>query len=117
MEHHLDKRADATDQRVAEAEERILADVKDRVQVLETKLLSEFWKWARAVASGNPARCYNFRCPLDCLRSNGSFLARAYVKAYACYMNSMNASEAREKLYRLLDETASRSEERRVGKE
>lgn len=47
MERHLDKRADATDKRVAEAEERILADVKERVQVLETKLLSEFWKWAR----------------------------------------------------------------------
>jgi len=49
MEHHLDKRADATDQRVAAAEERILADVKDRVQALETKLWSEFWKWARAL--------------------------------------------------------------------
>ena len=110
MEHHVDKRADATEQRVAAADERILADVKDRVQVLETKLLSEFWKWARAVASGNPARCYNFRWPVDCLRSNGSFLARAYVKAYAWYMNRMNASEAREKLYRLLDETASAHE-------
>src|ERR1039457_7673662 len=87
MEHHVDKRADATEQRVAAADERILAEVKDRVQVLETKLLSEFWKWARAVATGNPARCYNFRCPVDCLRSNGSFLARAYVKAYAWYMN------------------------------
>src|SRR5438067_2449494 len=41
MERHLDKRADATDQHVAAAEARILADVKDRVQVLETKLLSE----------------------------------------------------------------------------
>ena len=47
MERHLDKRADAIEQSVAATEERILADVKDRVQALETKLLSEFWKWAR----------------------------------------------------------------------
>ena len=31
-------------------------------------------------------------------------------KAYASSMNSMNASDAREKLYRLLDETASAHE-------
>ena len=35
---------------------------------------------------------------------------RAYVIAYALNMNSMNASEAREKLYRLLDETSSAHE-------
>ena len=33
-----------------------------------------------------------------------------YEKAYAANMNSMNASEAREKLYRLLDETAAAHE-------
>ena len=33
-------------------------------------------------------------------------LVSTYEIAYALYMNTMNASEAREKLYRLLDETA-----------
>ena len=49
IERHLDKRADATDLRVAAAEELVLADVKERIQGLETKLLSEFWKWARGI--------------------------------------------------------------------
>jgi antitoxin YefM len=40
-------------------------------------------------------------------RNPSSTVARTYGKAYAYVMNSMNASEAREKLYRLLDETAS----------
>lgn len=47
IERHLDKRADEIEQRVAASEERIRADVKDRILGLETKLLSEFWKWAR----------------------------------------------------------------------
>jgi antitoxin YefM len=33
-------------------------------------------------------------------------LQNPYEKAYDVHMNSMNASEARQKLYRLLDETA-----------
>src|SRR5580693_5712599 len=37
-------------------------------------------------------------------------LALTYGNAYAGCMTSMNASEAREKLYRLLDETASHHE-------
>ena len=37
-------------------------------------------------------------------------VAKAYEKAYALNMQSMNASEAREKLYRLLDETANAHE-------
>jgi len=37
-------------------------------------------------------------------------VAVTYEKAYALTMNSMNASEAREKLYRLLDETAAAHE-------
>jgi antitoxin YefM len=37
-------------------------------------------------------------------------LADSYEKAYAYTMQTMNASEAREKLYRLLDETAAAHE-------
>ncbi len=37
-------------------------------------------------------------------------VAVTYEKAYAANMNSMNASEAREKLYLLLDETAAAHE-------
>jgi antitoxin YefM len=37
-------------------------------------------------------------------------IAWTYEKAYALNMHSMNASEAREKLYRLLDETANAHE-------
>ena len=40
-------------------------------------------------------------------RVEGRGLALTYGNAYADDMTSMNASEAREKLYRLLDETAS----------
>ena len=36
--------------------------------------------------------------------------ASTYEKAYAYIMQTMNASEAREKLYRLLDETAAAHE-------
>ena len=39
----------------------------------------------------------------QCLRGESN-LAIPYDKAYALSMNSLNASEAREKLYRLLDE-------------
>jgi hypothetical protein len=48
MERHLDKRADEMEQRAAASEERIRAEVKETSHALETKLLSEFWKWARA---------------------------------------------------------------------
>jgi antitoxin YefM len=37
-------------------------------------------------------------------------LRQAYEKAYDQSMNTLNASEAREKLYRLLDETAKEHE-------
>lgn len=42
--------------------------------------------------------------------SGCGLIAKAYEKAYALNMQSMNASEAREKLYRLLDETANAHE-------
>ena len=39
-------------------------------------------------------------------QSSSQMFADSYDKAYDHGMNSMNASEARQKLYRLLDETA-----------
>ncbi len=50
MERHLDKRADAIeerlDKRVAASEQRILAEMATRIETLETRLLTEFHKWA-----------------------------------------------------------------------
>lgn len=48
MQRHLDRRLDDAEQRAIASEKRIRAEVKDGIQALETKLLSEFWKWARA---------------------------------------------------------------------
>ena len=44
IERHLDKRADAIEQRVAGAEQRLETRLDAKIEALETKLLSEFWK-------------------------------------------------------------------------
>jgi hypothetical protein len=49
MERHLDNRADAIEQGVAAAEQRLEARFDAKIEALETKLLSEFWKWARGI--------------------------------------------------------------------
>ena len=49
MERHLDKRADGFEHGVAAAEQRLEARFDAKIEALETKLLSEFWKWARGV--------------------------------------------------------------------
>ena len=48
MERHLDTRLDVIQQEAAATEQRIVSDVNAKLEGLETRLLSEFWKWARA---------------------------------------------------------------------
>ena len=54
MERHLDKRADAIEQRVAASEERIRAEAKETAHALETKL--ELGERTRRVLDGDGLR-------------------------------------------------------------
>ena len=46
MEERLGKRIDAMGDRVTAVEERLIAEMTARMETLETKLLTEFHKWA-----------------------------------------------------------------------
>ena len=49
MERHLDKRADEIEKRVEASEQRLRDEIKEANHNLETKLITEFWKWASPV--------------------------------------------------------------------
>jgi hypothetical protein len=49
MERRLDKRAEQTEQRILGEVNTRIGEVNAKIEALETKLLGEFWKWARGV--------------------------------------------------------------------
>src|ERR1700733_11895324 len=51
IERHLDKRADEIEQRVVTSEQYMRGEMKDSIHTLETRLITEFHKWASPLES------------------------------------------------------------------